>query len=80
LSAEDAKGLEDMAGLAILKTLAAFTFPEGEPDFTNEVAEIVRKNARDTLGKESLEDIGIERICEKNPKFAQELDNLLSNK
>lgn len=65
LSAEEAKGLEDMAGLAILKTLVAFTFPDGEPAFTKEVSEGLKKHATDILGKESLEEIGIERISGK---------------
>ena len=126
MSAEDAKGLEDMAGLAILKTLAAFRFPSpdnptprylsdksktltsstspspsnppsfphyhyppflypsnsaiAEPAFTQVVRDSIHKHVKTTLGRETVEDIGIDRICDKNPKFAEELENLLSKK
>lgn len=54
------KGLEDMAGLAVLKTLAAFEFPNHKP--------IV-------LPKDHKK-FGIDRLMHKNPKLKAELEKL----
>lgn len=62
-----------MAGIAILKTLASFEFPDGEPAYTEEVAQ--RINERMHQGKEP-EAIGIDRILNQRPDFAKELENV----
>jgi len=60
-----------------LKTLAAFTFPNGEPFFTKEVSHLLRKNTREMIGENNEEVLGIQRICEKNPEISKGLEDLM---
>lgn len=76
LAPEEIKSLEDMAGLAILKTLSRFEFPGEEPEYTEEVAEMIREHELKTTGQSEVAPIGIERLIENDPKFAKALQSL----
>ena len=49
------RDLENMAGLGILKTLSSFDFPKGEPEYTKEVALILKNHAEDLQKEDDLE-------------------------
>lgn len=65
-----------MAGIAILKTLASFEFPEGEPKYTQEVHERIHKHLADLNGEDGVELMGIERILNDHPEFEKELEHV----
>lgn len=74
LSVRKTKELEDLGGLAILKSLAEYEFPTGEPDYTVQVLENIRnhesKNSSDGLSTQ----MAINRIMDKNPEIKKALD------
>lgn len=62
-----AKELEDLGGLAVLKGLAEFDFPEGEPAYTKEVIDVIDSFERKETG--SVKPMAIERIRAENPEL-----------
>lgn len=65
-----------MAGLGILKTLSRFEFPGEEPEYTEEVAEMIRAHELKSTGKSEVAPIGIQRLIENDPKFAKALQSI----
>lgn len=50
-----------------MKALTEFDFPEGEPEYTKLVLDIINKHELEVTGREKVKTNAIERIREKNP-------------
>ncbi len=61
------KELEDLGGLAILKALTEFDFPDGEPAYTKEVLDVINAHEKKETGK--VKTMAIERIRADNPQL-----------
>ena len=57
------KELENLGGVAVLKALAEFGFPEGEPGFTKFMVGQIREHEREV--KVCLKKVAIERISKR---------------
>lgn len=61
------KELEDLGGLAILKALTEFDFPDGEPAYTKEVLDNIHAFEKKETG--AVKPMAIERIRAKHPEL-----------
>lgn len=67
IEAKRQKELEDLGGLAILKALTEFDFPEGEPEYTREVLDKIHEKEKAETGK--IKPMAIHRIQAKHPEL-----------
>ena len=68
------KELEDLGGLAILKSLTEFEFPKGEPEYTTDVLSMLRAHDKEHSPDASATQMAIHRIMANNPKIKAALE------
>ena len=77
LLATKLKELEDLAGLAILKTLSEYSFPEDETEYRQFMKERLDKYELEKSKADEIKPVAIKRIMKKNPQFAAELTKII---
>lgn len=80
LSATKLKELEDLAGLAILKTLSEYSFPEDETEFTQFMKDKLDRLELEKSKAAEVKPVAIRRIMKKNPEFAKEYEKIIKKK
>lgn len=65
-----------MGGLSIVKSLAEYQFPEGEPAYTQTVLDRLHSYELEHSQDKTVKPLALQRIIKKNPAIAKGLEDL----